>query len=122
MSTGDAVVRKLVTFGRILRQGGVERPKRLTLGYFRQDFADWRDRSVLAETIAVTELYILHTRDYHGPVRMLNRVCSIVVGLYDAGKLEIYGFGKGPGGAPPIAHPWPAGWHAVPRRIPSWQT
>lgn len=33
-------------------EGGVERPKRLTLGYFRQDFADWRDRSVLAETIA----------------------------------------------------------------------
>jgi len=26
---------------------------------------------------------------------------SIVVGIYDAGKLEIYGFGKGPGGAPP---------------------
>jgi ATPase subunit of ABC transporter with duplicated ATPase domains len=33
-------------------EGGVERPKRLTLGYFRQDFADWRDRSVLAETMA----------------------------------------------------------------------
>jgi CubicO group peptidase (beta-lactamase class C family) len=26
---------------------------------------------------------------------------SIVVGLYDAGKLEIYGFGKGPDGKPP---------------------
>jgi len=26
---------------------------------------------------------------------------AIVVGLYDAGKLEIYGFGKGPNGAPP---------------------
>jgi ATPase subunit of ABC transporter with duplicated ATPase domains len=33
-------------------EGNVERPKRLTLGYFRQDFADWRDRSVLAETMA----------------------------------------------------------------------
>ncbi|MDP2312980.1 MAG: ABC-F family ATP-binding cassette domain-containing protein [Pseudomonadota bacterium] len=33
-------------------EGNVERPKRLTLGYFRQDFADWRDASVLAETIA----------------------------------------------------------------------
>ncbi|MDP2307884.1 MAG: ABC-F family ATP-binding cassette domain-containing protein [Pseudomonadota bacterium] len=33
-------------------EGSVERPKRLTLGYFRQDFADWRDASVLAETIA----------------------------------------------------------------------
>lgn len=26
---------------------------------------------------------------------------GVVVGLYDAGKLEIYGFGKGPGGKPP---------------------
>src|SRR4051812_8393893 len=26
---------------------------------------------------------------------------SLVVGLYDAGKLEIYGFGAGPGGKPP---------------------
>jgi D-alanyl-D-alanine-carboxypeptidase/D-alanyl-D-alanine-endopeptidase len=26
---------------------------------------------------------------------------GLVVGLYDAGKIEIYGFGKGPGGAPP---------------------
>lgn len=26
---------------------------------------------------------------------------SIVIGLYDAGKLEIYGFGKGPAGKPP---------------------
>jgi CubicO group peptidase (beta-lactamase class C family) len=28
-------------------------------------------------------------------------VRSLVVGLYDAGKLEIYGFGRGPGGAAP---------------------
>jgi CubicO group peptidase (beta-lactamase class C family) len=28
-------------------------------------------------------------------------VSGIVIGLYDAGKLEIYGFGKGPGGKPP---------------------
>ena len=40
---------------------------------------------VLAETIAVTELYILYTRDYKGPVRMLNRACSIVVGIYFTG-------------------------------------
>lgn len=40
---------------------------------------------VLAETIAVTELYVLYTRDYEGRVRSLNRACSIVVGLYFAG-------------------------------------
>lgn len=37
---------------------------------------------VLAETIAVTELYILYTRNYDGAVRTLNRMCSIVVGIY----------------------------------------
>jgi CubicO group peptidase (beta-lactamase class C family) len=29
---------------------------------------------------------------------------GVVVGLYDAGKLEIYGFGQGPGGVPPNGH------------------
>src|SRR5262249_19731925 len=32
--------------------GTVERPRRLTLGYFRQDVGDMRGRTVLAETIA----------------------------------------------------------------------
>ena len=40
---------------------------------------------VLAETIAITELYILFTRHYHGPVRALNRLCSIIVGIYFLG-------------------------------------
>jgi hypothetical protein len=40
---------------------------------------------VLAETIAVTELYVLYTRDYQGSVRTLNRVCSIAVGFYFTG-------------------------------------
>jgi CubicO group peptidase (beta-lactamase class C family) len=29
---------------------------------------------------------------------------GVVVGLYDTGRLEIYGFGRGPGGAPPNGH------------------
>lgn len=33
-------------------EGSVERPKRLTTGYFRQDFAEFGDRSVLVETLA----------------------------------------------------------------------
>jgi uncharacterized protein DUF6803 len=40
---------------------------------------------VLAETIAVTELYLLYTRNYDGTVRAVNRVCSIVVGIYFLG-------------------------------------
>src|ERR1700692_4672028 len=32
--------------------GMVDRPKRMTLGYFRQDVGDLKGRSVLAETLA----------------------------------------------------------------------
>lgn len=40
---------------------------------------------VLAETVAITELYILYTRKLHGWVRDVNRVAGIVVGLYFIG-------------------------------------
>jgi hypothetical protein len=40
---------------------------------------------VLAETIAVTELYLLYTHNYDGRVHSLNRLCSIVVGIYFLG-------------------------------------
>ena len=40
---------------------------------------------VLAETIAITELYILYTRDYGGLARALNRSCSVIVGFYFLG-------------------------------------
>ncbi|MEY3209843.1 MAG: hypothetical protein RIT28_324 [Pseudomonadota bacterium] len=33
-------------------EGNVERPKRLSVGVFRQDFAEYGDKSVLAETVA----------------------------------------------------------------------
>ena len=37
---------------------------------------------ILAETVAITELYILYRRAYDGPVRAINRAASIVVGIY----------------------------------------
>ena len=37
---------------------------------------------VLAETVAITELYLLYTRCYTGAVRGLNRLASIVGGFY----------------------------------------
>jgi len=40
---------------------------------------------VLVETVAVTELYILYNRDYKGPVRILNRLAGIAVGVYFTG-------------------------------------
>lgn len=42
---------------------------------------------VLAETVAITELYILYTRRLEGWVRDLNRVAGIVVGLYFLGVI-----------------------------------
>ena len=42
---------------------------------------------VLAETVAITELYILFTRKLDGWVRTLNRVAGVVVGLYFAGVI-----------------------------------
>ena len=40
---------------------------------------------ILAETVAITELYLLYTRCYSGSVRKLNRSASIAGGLYFAG-------------------------------------
>ena len=40
---------------------------------------------VLAETVAITELYILYTRRFNGWVRELNRWAGVVVGLYFIG-------------------------------------
>jgi len=40
---------------------------------------------VLAETVAITELYLLYTRNYDGVVRSLNRAASILVGIYFTG-------------------------------------
>ncbi|BAY34039.1 hypothetical protein NIES2107_59440 [Nostoc carneum NIES-2107] len=37
---------------------------------------------ILAETIAVSELYILFTRDLHGRVRKINKLAGIIVGCY----------------------------------------
>lgn len=40
---------------------------------------------VLAETVAISELYLLYTRHYDSPVRLLNRWAGIVVGVYFTG-------------------------------------
>jgi len=40
---------------------------------------------VLAETLAITELYLLSTRNYTGWVNSLNRMVGITVGLYFIG-------------------------------------
>lgn len=40
---------------------------------------------ILAETIAITELAILFTRNLNGTLRKINKACSILVGLYFTG-------------------------------------
>ncbi len=40
---------------------------------------------VLAETVAITELWLLYRRVYTGPVRALNRAASILGGVYFTG-------------------------------------
>ena len=42
---------------------------------------------VLAETLAITELYLLSTRNYTGWVNSLNRMAGITVGLYFIGVI-----------------------------------
>lgn len=37
---------------------------------------------ILAETIAITELYILYTRDFKGTVRTINKIAGIIAGFY----------------------------------------
>lgn len=40
---------------------------------------------ILAETVAITELYLLFTRKMNGTIRSVNRWASIAVGLYFTG-------------------------------------
>jgi len=42
---------------------------------------------VLAETVAITELYLLYKHLFSGPVRWLNKLAGIAVGLYFAGVI-----------------------------------
>jgi hypothetical protein len=40
---------------------------------------------ILAETIAVTELYILFTRNFSGTIKLLNKIAGILAGFYFLG-------------------------------------
>ena len=42
---------------------------------------------VLAETLAITELYLLFTRQFNGAVHQVNRLAGIIVGLYFIGVI-----------------------------------
>lgn len=42
---------------------------------------------VLAETLAITELYLLFTRQFNGVVHIINRLAGLVVGIYFIGVI-----------------------------------
>jgi ATPase subunit of ABC transporter with duplicated ATPase domains len=50
--SGKSTLFRLIMGEETTDDGNVERPKKLTLGYFRQDVGDMKGRSVLAETVA----------------------------------------------------------------------
>ena len=50
--TGKTTVFRLITGEERPDEGSIERPRRLSIGYFRQDFAEYGDRAVLDETKA----------------------------------------------------------------------
>ena len=50
--SGKTTIFRMISQEEMPDEGVVERPKRLTIGYFRQDIGDMKGRSVLAETIA----------------------------------------------------------------------
>src|SRR5262245_34772303 len=50
--SGKTTIFRLIMGEEQADDGAVERPRRLTVGYFRQDVGDLSGRSVLAETIA----------------------------------------------------------------------
>lgn len=49
---GKTTIFRLITGEESADDGSVERPRRMTVGYFRQDVGDLKGRSVLAETVA----------------------------------------------------------------------
>src|SRR5688572_32978764 len=49
---GKTTIFRLITGEENADDGVVERPRRMTIGYFRQDVGDLAGRSVLAETVA----------------------------------------------------------------------
>jgi ATPase subunit of ABC transporter with duplicated ATPase domains len=50
--SGKTTIFRLITGEDLADDGVIERPKKLTIGYFRQDVGELRGRSILAETVA----------------------------------------------------------------------
>ena len=60
--SGKSTVFRLITGEEHADDGVVDRPKRTTIGYFRQDVEEMSGRSVLDEAIAVAREQVRHQR------------------------------------------------------------
>src|SRR5207249_857186 len=49
---GKTTIFRLITGEQVADEGNVEKPRRITIGYFRQDVGDLKGRSVLKECVA----------------------------------------------------------------------
>ena len=50
--SGKSTIFRLITGEEAADDGAVDKPRRMTIGYFRQDVGDLKGRSVLAETLS----------------------------------------------------------------------
>src|SRR5580765_3042574 len=50
--SGKTTIFRLITGEEIPDEGNLEKPRKLSVGYFRQDVGDMSGRTVLAETVA----------------------------------------------------------------------
>jgi ATPase subunit of ABC transporter with duplicated ATPase domains len=95
---GKSTVFRLIAGEDAPDDGNVEKPKKLTLGYFRQDVGDLRGRSILAETCAgagevaelAAELATLTTKLEHDPTdAVVERFSDVQARYQDLGGYEL---------------------------------
>ena len=94
---GKTTIFRLITGEEQVDDGVVERPRRVTIGYFRQDVGDLAGRSVLAETIAGAgevaalgeELVALERRMAEGDERAVDRYGEVQARYQELGGYEL---------------------------------
>jgi ATPase subunit of ABC transporter with duplicated ATPase domains len=95
---GKSTVFRLIAGEDTPDDGNVEKPKKLTLGYFRQDVGDLRGRSILAETCAgagevaelAAELAKLSVKLEHDPTdAVVERFSDVQARYQDLGGYEL---------------------------------
>ena len=95
--SGKTTIFRLITGEELADDGNVERPRKLRVGYFRQDVGDMRGRTVLAETIAGAgevaalgeELKTLEAELANGELGKIDRFGEVQARYQELGGYEI---------------------------------